>query len=193
VHHLEDAVYVSSPKALLDIEVSFADGSRVVYCTACNSTAPWEVSDGEITRAWIGAENIDARLAGVRSWLPAAVVSGPNEQFSGSLLVAQVELPTRVQGTFAPQLHRMTQTGPEPYIGGGEFCKSATQEMVYWVPGAPTNATAKSPPPVTSRTWTPSASLRWPICAASKTWTCKLSRCALTTTTSSPACIRRAV
>ena len=143
VHHLEDAVYVSAPKALLDIEVSFADGSRVVYCTACNSTAPWEVSDGEITRAWIGAENIDARLAGVRSWLPAAVVSGPNEQFSGSLLVAQVELPTRVQGTFAPQLHRMTQTGPEPYIGGGEFCKSATQEMVYWVPGAPTNATAK--------------------------------------------------
>jgi alpha-L-rhamnosidase len=143
VHHLEDAVYVSTPKALLDLEVTFADGGREVFCTLCNSTAPWTWSDGEITRAWIGAENIDARLASVRNWRPAAAVPGPNEQFPGGLLVEQVELPTRVQGSFAPQLHKVVQTQPEPYIGGGEFAKAADAEMVFWVAGAPSNATAK--------------------------------------------------
>lgn len=128
VHHLEDAVYVSTPKALLDLEVTFADGSRALVCTgiACNATtAPWQWSYGEITRAWIGAENIDARLVGVRDWQPAAVVQGPNEQFLGALLVAQVELPTRVQGPapLAPQLHNVSQAQPEPYIGGGAFGK----------------------------------------------------------------------
>ena len=50
---------MSTPKALLDLEVAFADGSRALVCTgiACNATtAPWQWSYGEITRAWIGAE-----------------------------------------------------------------------------------------------------------------------------------------
>ena len=146
VHGLEKAVYVSAPKAIVDLEVTFADGGRVVYCSACNTTSQWLWSYGEITRPWIGAEDIDARLAGVRNWLPAATVSGPNEQFPGSLLVAQVELPTRVQAIIgAPQLHTVGPSGPVPYIGGGEFAKANDDEMVYWVPfvGSPSNATVK--------------------------------------------------
>jgi hypothetical protein len=149
VHHLERAVYVSAPKALLDITVSFTDGSRQVFgSSAAAGAPPWVWSYGAITRAWIGAEDVDENLAlpgnwtlggtpaaGTLGWQAAVAVAGPPQQFPGALLVSQVEAPTRVQELLAWQTHSASNASATPYIGGGRFeMNSSHSSMLFWVP-----------------------------------------------------------
>jgi hypothetical protein len=162
VHHLERAVYVSEKKFLLDVTVTFADGSRQTYGSGGSGGAegqqPWVWSFGAITRAWIGAENIDLTQALPEGWAAgpppavgspspagvwsaAAVVVGPPEQFPGALLVAQVEAPTRALEEVPWQTHAVQAAGSQHYVAGGQFWLASV--MVYWVSGAPNAPTEK--------------------------------------------------
>jgi hypothetical protein len=158
VHHLERAVYVSQVKFILDVTVTFTDGSQTTYGSGTTSgMLPWVWSYGAITRAWIGAENIDLTQALPATWATGAPpaegsssptggwssavrVQGPPEQFPGALLVAQVEAPTRVQEELQWQTHEVVSTAG-PYIGGGQFWLAST--MVFWVVGAPSSPSLK--------------------------------------------------
>jgi hypothetical protein len=121
VHNFQDNVYVSTPKLRLDITATYANGSRV---TLGSNASDWRWAYGPITRAWIGAENVDARQAlppdwasvgfDSSTWTPAVSAIGPDAQFPGAVLVAQREAPTRVQGTIKPQTLAVT-----PLPGGG--------------------------------------------------------------------------
>ena len=131
-----DNVYVSTPKLRLDIVVSYADGTRV---TIGSNASTWRWSYGAITRAWIGAEDIDARLALPQNWTDvgfddgawAAAVSeiGPDAQFPGSVLVAQQEAPTRAQATIAPQTLVMSSLP----AGGSAYVYDFGREFQGWV------------------------------------------------------------
>jgi len=148
VHHLEKAVYVSAPKALVDLTVTFSDGSRRVYGTTAGDVSPWVWRFGSITRTWIGAEDIDDNLAlpsnwtqgntpvaGTGGWQTAVAVLGPPQQFPGALLVSQVEASTRALEVLAWQSHSNSTSPATPYIGGGRFeMNSSHSNMIFWVP-----------------------------------------------------------
>jgi alpha-L-rhamnosidase len=129
-------VYVSTPKLRLDVTATYANGSRVTL--GSNATA-WRWAYGPITRAWIGAENIDARQAlpldwasvgfDASAWAPAVPAIGPDAQFPGSVLVAQREAPTRVQGAIQPQTLTVT---PLP-DGGAAYVFGFGREFQGWV------------------------------------------------------------
>lgn len=124
VHNFQNNVYVSTPKLRLDITATYADGSQV---TVGSNASAWRWSYGQITRAWIGAENIDNREALPSDWMAlgfndsawsaAAPEVGPDQQFPGAVLVVQREAPTRVQGTVAPQFVTVSAVSG----GGGDY------------------------------------------------------------------------
>jgi alpha-L-rhamnosidase len=154
VHHLERAVYVSTPKLLLRLVVEWTDGGAPFDFVTNSSSAPspsaggWWWANGSITRAWIGAEDIDARAAlpagwaapggGALggTWVPVAAVDPP-----AGALVAQREAPTRVQEAVAPVAVRAV-TGAVAGASAGVFVFDFGREVQGWLE---VTATAAAP------------------------------------------------
>jgi len=122
--------WYGSPRVLLQIELTYADGTRECIASEGGSThAPqvWQVSGGPITRnAIYDGETYDARrekagwdladapkAAGpadrLEEWATAVEVEAP-----GGRLVAQTLEPIRIVGSFAPQ--RLSQPRPGIYV-----------------------------------------------------------------------------
>lgn len=73
--------------------------------------------------------NKDSTSSSVPNWTPVATSQGPNERFPGSLLVAQREAPTRVQGYVDPQTF-LAQVSDD---GGAAYVFNFGREFQGWV------------------------------------------------------------
>ena len=126
VWHFDKAVWRDYPKLLLQLEVTLADGLRLV----CGSGPEWLVADGPIRFDGLrNGETYDARreLPGWHApgfddseWQHAAVVPGP-----GGVLEPQVSPPCKVVETIEPASMREIRSGVAVYDMG--------QNMAGWV------------------------------------------------------------
>jgi len=112
VWHFDKASWRDYPKLLLQLELTFEDGHKMIFC----SGPQWKVADGPILFDSLrNGETYDARLERAgwtlpdyddSDWAPAGLVSGP-----GGILQEQLAPPCKVMETLEPRLVRELRPG----------------------------------------------------------------------------------